>query len=491
MQEYGGYGAYGGYPPPPQPPRQPGVWRYIAVAVAAGALGAGTVLAVGHSTASSSAADATPAASGSAPSTGGGNDGGSGDGNGGLGNGFGNGGFGNGGFGNGGTGNGGTGNGGTGSGLGNGLGNGGYGFGDGSGLSSADQAVYNKIKPGLVIINDTLNYQSEEAAGTGMVLTSSGLVLTNNHVIEDATSITATVVATGKTYKVKVLGYDVTGDVAAVQLESSSGGSVSGLQTVPLGNSSVVKSGDSVLAMGNAEGQSEIVPAAGQITGVNQTITAADDNGTDTTETLHGMLKTNADIVSGDSGGALANSSGQVIGMNTAGNDVTYGTEQATGFAIPINTALSIVDKITAGQASSTISLGLPPFIGVFTAGGSSSNPQTQLQQLNGNNSGFGGGGGQQSCYDSNVDIQQPTSAAPVSSGTLIDGTICGTPAASAGMEGGDVITAVNGKAVGSPNNLLTILSAYRPGDSVSITWVNLSGHSTTSKITLAAGPPR
>jgi S1-C subfamily serine protease len=461
MQEYGGYGAYGGYPPPPQPPQRPAVWRYVAVAVAAGALGAGTVLAIGHSTSSSSAASQTPAPASSAPVTLP-NQGGNGDGGGFNGNGFG----------------------GSGNGYG---GSGGYGYGSGSALSAADQAIYNKVKPGLVIINDSLNYQAEQAAGTGMIISSSGLVLTNNHVIENATSITATVVATGKTYQVKVLGYDVTGDVAAIQLENASG-----LQTVPLGNSSSVKSGDSVLAMGNAEGQSEIVPAAGQVTATNQTITASDD-GADTTETLHGMIQTNADIVSGDSGGALANSAGQVIGMNTAGNDVSYGNQQADGFAIPINTALSVVNQITAGQASSTVSLGYPPFIGVFTEG-SSSNPQTQLQQAQGQGDGgfgFGGGGGQQSCYNSNADMPAPSSAAPVSSGTLIIGSICGTPAANVGMTGGDVITSVNGQAISSPDTLLTVLSQYKPGDTVNITWVNLSGHSTTSTIKLAEGPPR
>src|ERR1700678_2755412 len=336
MQEYGGYGPYGGYPPPPpppQPPRRPTVWRYVAVALAAVAIGAGTVLAVGHNSPSTSVADPAPAASGSAPSGGSGGLGG-----GGLG-GTGEGGSGLGGSGLGGSGLGGSGEGGTGQGS------------TGNSLTTAQQAIYNKVKPGLVIINDSLNYQSEEAAGTGMVISSSGLVLTNNHVIENATSITPTVLATGKTYQVKVLGYYTTSDVAAIQLQNASG-----LQTVPLGNSGAVKSGNSVLAMGNAEGQSEIVPAGGQVTGINQTITAS-DNGADTTETLHGMIETNADIVSGDSGGALANSAGQVIGMNTAGNDVTDGYQQATGFAIPINTALSIVDKITAGQASSTISL--------------------------------------------------------------------------------------------------------------------------------------
>jgi len=137
-----------------------------------------------------------------------------------------------------------------------------------------------------------------------MVLNSDGLVLTNNHVIENATGITATVLATGKTYPAKVLGYDETGDVAAIQLQGASG-----LHTIPVGDSTAVKTGDSVLAMGNAEGESAIRPAPGSVTGVNQSITASDEGGSITTEKLHGMIETNADIVSGDSGGALANSS--------------------------------------------------------------------------------------------------------------------------------------------------------------------------------------
>jgi S1-C subfamily serine protease len=452
MQDYGGYGAYGGYPPPPPPPRQPSMWRYLAVAVSAAALGAGVVLAIGHNGSSStptanSSSPPTPAPSSSSPPPAQaaptppaqGPQG-------------------------------------------------------GTGLSASDMAIYNKVAPGLVIINDTLNYQSDEAAGTGMVLTSSGLVLTNNHVIQNATSITATVLATGKTYQVKVLGYDVTGDISAIQLVGASG-----LKTVPLGNSADVKVGDSVLAMGNAEGQSRIVPAPGEVTALDQTINAEDEGSSTGSETLHGMIETNADVVQGDSGGALANSAGQVVGMNTAGNSVSYGYQQAAGFMIPINTALSVVNQITAGQASSTITLGYPAFMGIFI-GGTSSSPQSQAQEQNGTgssgNSGFGGfggggfGGGNQGCVTSNANLVVPTDIAPVSTGTLIDGVICNGPAAAAGMTGGSVITAVNGQAVGAPSSLQSIIGQFKPGDTVSVTWDSVSGHSTTSQIQLASGPP-
>ena len=121
----------------------------------------------------------------------------------------------------------------------------------------------------------------------------------------------------------KVVGYDVTGDIALIRLQNPSG-----LHQVPVGDSSTVKTGDAVTALGNAEGQSQIVSAAGQVTAVNQTITASDQGGTVKTETLHGMIQTNADIVSGDSGGPLADSAVQVIGMDTAGNDVSIPNSQ-------------------------------------------------------------------------------------------------------------------------------------------------------------------
>ena len=222
-----------------------------------------------------------------------------------------------------------------------------------------------------MIINTTLQYSSEQAAGTGMVINADGLVLTNNHVIENATKITATVAATGKNYQAKVVGYDVTGDIALIQLQNPSG-----LHPVPIGDASKVKTGAAVVALGNAEGQSQIVPATGHITGVNQTITASDQGGTVSSETLHGMIETNADIVAGDSGGPLVNSAGQVIGMDTAGNNVSVPQQQSvSGFAIPINTALSVARQIAAGHASSTIVVGYPPFIGIYVGKGTRQQP--------------------------------------------------------------------------------------------------------------------
>ena len=349
-------------------------------------------------------------------------------------------------------------------------------------LAGGEQAIVTKIKPGLMIVNTTLQYNSEAAAGTGIVINADGLVLTNNHVIDHATKITATAASTGTTYTATVVGYDKTGDIALIQLRNASG-----LTAARLGNSSSVKTGDSVVALGNAEGQGSITAKPGRVTGLGQTVTASEDGGSTASETLHGMIQTNADIVPGDSGGPLVSSAG-VIGMDTAGSDGS--TQQAsTGFAIPINTALSVARQIAAGHASSTITIGYPPFAGLFTGSGSDSSPRAQAQQQGG---GFSGGiGNTPRCYTSNSGLTVPSAIAPASSGALVVGTICGSPAAAAGITGGAVITAVNGQAVGSPDDLTGTLSRFHPGNTVSVTWVSPSGQQTTSRLHLAAGPPQ
>ena len=349
-------------------------------------------------------------------------------------------------------------------------------------LTGGQQAIVTKVKPGLVIINTTLQYNSEAAAGTGMVVNAGGLVLTNNHVIEDSTKITATVVSTGKTYTATVVGYDKTKDVALIQLQNASG-----LTTVPIGNSSSVKVGNVVVALGNAEGQGAITSKPGQVTALDQSITASDEGSSTAAETLTGMIQTNADIVPGDSGGPLASSAG-VIGMDTAGNDAND-QQASTGFAIPINTALSVARQIAGGHASTAVTIGYPPFVGIFTGSGSSSSPQAQAQQQEQQNG--GGTGSAAPCYTSNSGLTVPSAIAPVSSGTLVIGTICGSPAAAAGLTGGAVITAINGQAVGSPDDLAGVLSRFHPGDSISVTWVSPSGQRTTSSLHLTAGPPQ
>ena len=357
-------------------------------------------------------------------------------------------------------------------------------------LSTAQIAT--KTDPGLVDIVSTLGDENAEAAGTGQVVTSSGEVLTNDHVITGATSIKATDVGNGRTYTATVVGYDQTDDVAVIQLQGASG-----LATVSFGNSSQVASGSQVVALGNAGGKGGTPSvAAGTVTALNQSITASDEDSS-SSEQLSGMIETNADIQPGDSGGPLVNSAGQVIGIDTAAltgsgssgqspygeggpdgqspwwqfpsgqspsgqSPSSSGQSQTEGFAIPINKALSIASEIEAGHASSTVHIGATGFLGVELSSAGSS--------------GLGGFGGGQGSGQS-------------SSGVAVEGVLSGSPAASAGLSQGDVITSIAGHSVSSPSSVESVMEQYHPGDKVTIGWTDESGQSHTSTATLANGP--
>lgn len=424
-----GYG-YGTPPPPPQ--RGAGGLRkflvYTAVAVLAAGVGAGAAIELSHSSSSSSAVG-----SGSAPQQGGG---------GGVGNGFG------------GNPVGGSGLPGTGNGNGNGSGQGAPGSGP---LNEA--AIAAKVDPAVVDVNSTLQYSNESAEGTGMVISADGLILTNNHVINQATSITATLVTSGKTYKADLVGYDATNDVALLRLEGASG-----LKTITIGDSDKVKLNDPVLAIGNAQGRGGLpATAQGVINAKNRTIQAS-DSGARSSETLHGMLQTDAPIQEGDSGGPLVNSAGAVIGMDTAANSAGGFSQQqsTTGFAIPINTALSIARQISSGHASATVHIGAAGFMGINAA-----NSAQGCQQ---SSSGFGGSGG---------------SVGTSSPGAVICYVYPRTPADDAGLVGGDVITAVNGTTITSSDNLTTALANKHPGDKLTIKFIDQHGSPQSTTVTL------
>ncbi len=365
----------------------------------------------------------------------------------------------------------------------------------GSGASSASlnrAAVENKVKPGLVDITSALKYNSETAEGTGMIISSKGLVLTNNHVIDGATTVRATLVDpasnSSQSYSAQVVGYDAADDVALLQLVGASG-----LPTETFGNSSQVSLGTPVLALGNAEGQGVAKPAAGIINALNRSIQAS-DQGSNTTEDLNHMLQTNAPIQQGDSGGALANNAGQVIGMITAANTSTssqLGSSGGTlGFAIPINSALAIARQIALGQRSATVYIGMPGFLGVDVATSSSSNPQQQAaDEAQGGGQEAAGGGS--SCQTTSQQGGVPAHIAPIAAGALILGVLCDTAAESAGMVPGDVITSVAGQPITTPDSLTTITAKYHPNDVVSVIWVSLDGVEHTTRMMLGIGPAR
>ncbi len=245
--------------------------------------------------------------------------------------------------------------------------------------------IASRVDPGLVDVVSTLGDEQATAAGTGIVLTSTGEILTNNHVIDGATSIKVTDVGNGRTYTAKVVGYDASQDVAVIQLQNASG-----LTVASLGDSSTVRTGDNVVALGNAGGKGGTPSvAAGTVTALNQSITASDE-GSGNSEQLTGLIETNANIQPGDSGGSLVNAYGQVIGMDTAASSGTQTQSQSgqtaeQAFAIPINEATSIAKQIAAGTTSTNVHIGATGFLGI------ESQPASQGS---GDSGGFGGSGG-------------------------------------------------------------------------------------------------
>ncbi len=310
-----------------------------------------------------------------------------------------------------------------------------------------------RTDPGLVDVVTTLGYQHARAAGTGLVLTSSGEVLTNNHVIDGATSIAVTDVGNGHTYQAKVVGYDRSHDVAVLQLQGASG-----LPTVTLGSSGTAAVGQKVVALGNAGGKGGTPSVAtGKITDLNASITASEE-GSGTSEQLSGLIHHNAAIQPGDSGGPLVNTAGQVIGINTAassGFQFQSGQSQTQAFAIPISQAVSIADQIEAGTPSSTVHIGSTAFLGVEIM--SASNAES--------------------------------AGVPTGSGAAVAGVLSGSPAGQAGIAAGDVIVSVDGHSVSSPAALQSVMEQHRPGDSVRISWTDQSGQTQSANVVLANGP--
>lgn len=320
------------------------------------------------------------------------------------------------------------------------------------------QAIADKVDPAVVNINTVIDSNPFDAipprgkgAGTGMLVTSNGLVLTNNHVIEGATRIEVSVAGTSRTYVAQFVGADPQDDVALLQIQGASG-----LPTVALADSSRLSVGQAVVAIGNALGRGGAPTVTkGSISALGRSLTI--DDGRGGFEHLSGMIQTDALIQPGDSGGPLVNSAGQVVGMITAGSrNGRNESGSRVGFAIPSSSALRIVNEIRAGRASSSIIVGEPGYLGVEVGA---------LDAATARRLGLGS-----------------------TAGVLVVGASPGTPAAKVGIGQGSVITAVNGQAVTSFDELGSALHRHRPGDDVRVTWVDEKGtHSATAR--LISGP--
>ena len=345
----------------------------------------------------------------------------------------------------------------------------------------SDAVIRAKIEPSVVDVTATLTYDDETASGTGFVIDGrTGLILTNNHVIRDATSVTVTVPATDQAYQADIVGVDVTADVAVLQIRP-----VAGLPGVPLGDSTTVTAGAQVMSFGNqagAGGSPAVAP--GVITGTDRTI-QADDGAAGFSETLHGMLATTARIEPGDSGGPLADSSGTVIGVDTAAG--TGGAD--TGYAIPINAALAAERQITGRQPGQGISLGVDGFLGVIVGSGTARSPAVQQAQERSVVGGAANRSSSPGCVPTRGGVGAPARIAPVPAGALVVGVLCDTGAATAGIAAGDVITTADGHQVQSPAALTAIVAGCRPGTVVPVTWVSTAGLARTSRIRLSPAP--
>jgi S1-C subfamily serine protease len=296
---------------------------------------------------------------------------------------------------------------------------------------------------GIVDIVSTLGYQNGSAAGTGMIVTAGGEVLTNNHVVRGATKIRVVDVTTHRHYAATVVGYSVKDDVAVLQLTAASH-----LKTIAFGSSATLKVGQRVTAAGNAGGAGgKPKLAAGSITALHRSIVASDDEGG--SEQLANLIQTDAAVRPGDSGGPLLNAAGRAIGIITAGSaGFRFSAGGGLGWAIPINTARLLASQIVGGQASTTVHIGPTAFLGVSI------------------------------------------SDAP-NGGALIESVVPGSPADAAGLVVGDVITSLSGTTIGTSDDLRGAVLSLVPGTAVEIDWTDPAGTPATVQITPSSGPPQ
>jgi S1-C subfamily serine protease len=314
-----------------------------------------------------------------------------------------------------------------------------------AGVADAAAKPAKKGKPsptaGVVLIDTDLALAGGSAAGTGIVLTKAGEVLTNNHVIRGATSITVTVPGSGKSYPADVVGYDVSDDVALIQLHGATN-----LATATFGDSARLKLGLATRAVGNAEGAGKLVQTVGKVTGLDQTIQVQDDYGD--VRRLSTLVRTSARLVPGDSGGPLLDAAtNKVIGMDAAGSANFQFNTNTTGYAIAIDKVVALGKQIATQKASPLVHIGATAFIGI--------GPQD------------------------------------TPNGIVVQSVVPGSPAARAGLQPGDDLTSLDGTALATSDDLRTLLFQHHPGESVTLGYADTTGLAHTAPITLAAGPPQ
>ncbi len=331
--------------------------------------------------------------------------------------------------------------------------------GDAATLQTQLIAVAKDVKPAIV------NITTSSGQGSGIIYDSSGLILTNAHVVSGTKSVTVTL-ADGRHFTGTVVGADAQQDVAVVKINGSN------LPTANLGDSSKLQVGDLVVAIGNPYGFDNTV-TTGIVSALNRPM--ADG----TTGYDQPMIQTDAAINPGNSGGALLDLQGNVVGITTLIAAPQGYPAEGLGFAIPINLAKNLADQLVNNGTVTHTGL---PYLGVSLQDVTA---QTQPQQGNG----FGFYCFGYGCRGSGNQPPQPQAPAGVTHGALITQVVQSGPAAAAGLQAGDVITSFNGNQVYTADEVVNYLDALQPGATVELGIVDQSGASKTVKITLGETP--
>ncbi len=286
--------------------------------------------------------------------------------------------------------------------------------------------------------------KQEVGGGSGFIISNDGMILTNKHVVSDNAASYTVLTNDGKKYDAKVIAQDPVLDLAIVKINAKN------LPVLPLGNSNDVKLGQTTIAIGNALGEFRNTVSVGVVSGLSRTITASGSNGA--SETIEGVMQTDAAINEGNSGGPLLNLNGQVIGVNVA----MVSGAQNIGFAIPINQVKRAIDSV---KKTGTI---VVPYLGVR--------------------------------YLSITSDLASQNKLPVNSGAWVHGgsdgpaVISGSPADKAGIKDGDIITQINGQAIDQNNSLSAVIQNYNVGDAVDLKILR-NGKTMDIKITLEQRP--
>lgn len=334
-------------------------------------------------------------------------------------------------------------------------------------ISSQSQlisAISKSVSPSVVSINVSsqasnnnlqnlfgITPEPTQSAGTGIIISSDGIVVTNKHVVSDNPSNISITTSSGKKFdNVKVLAIDprTNYDIAFLKISG-----VNNLTPAKLGDSSKLQVGDSVLAIGYALGEFENTVTSGIVSGLGRPIVAGDSS-SGSAESLNNLLQTDAAMNPGNSGGPLVNMSGEVIGINTA----VAGNAQNIGFSIPINDVKSQINSILQKGKLEV------PYLGVHYI-----MLNSRLKQA----------------YDLPTD-----QGAWLKTTNQNQAVINGSPADQAGLKENDIITKINEQEINSDNTLATVLGKYKVGDQTTISYIR-DGKTQTTKATLAIAPEK